>query len=66
MVSRFDELLVEFKQLGIREGQVQFITARTALPDDCVQRVLVHVIAQPNPVLKEWDIFSSQGRWDQF
>lgn len=58
MVSRFDELHVEFKKLCTREGQVQFITTRTELPDDCVQRVLVHLMAQPNPLYEEWNLFS--------
>src|SRR5262245_20540087 len=55
MASRWDELMVEYDNLGTRAGQAQFITDRTGFSDECIRRVLGYLITQPS-FGEEWDL----------
>ena len=55
MPTRWDELIAEYDKMGTREGQAQFLIDRTGFSEECLRRVLVHLMAQP--VFGEgWDL----------
>ena len=56
MATRWDELLAEYDNLGTQEGQAQFIADCTGFSEDCLRRVLVHVMTQPVFFGEEWDL----------
>ena len=55
MASRWDELIAEYDNMGTQVGQAQFISNRTGFSDECIRRVLVHLLIQP-VFGEEWDL----------
>ena len=48
MASAYYQLLqAALKNLTTLESQLQFLTTRTGVSDECLRRVLVHVNVQP-------------------
>src|SRR5262249_173160 len=56
MPTRWDELIAQYDETDTQEGQAQFIIDWTGFSDECVRRVLVHLLTQPVFFSEEWDL----------
>src|SRR5262245_62444843 len=56
MATRWDELIAEYDKISTQAGQAQFITDWTGFSDDCIRRVLGHLLTQPVFFSEEWDL----------
>src|SRR5262249_22819247 len=56
MATRWDELITEYDKISTQTGQAQFITDWTGFSDECIRRVLGHLLTQPVFFSEEWDL----------